>query len=207
MVDSVAIGSSAVEKVDGGHWTSIRGSHHLLQVVDRYGSRAEVDKSTMKTVRRSVSVFQTCSECKKKIYNFYRSVRHGSLEVAFVSCPCDQFAVVALDEKVVGKLSVPFDSTKAHDESEDHGYNRSVWSSSKRLLYCEKTSRLVVEYQWKDLEAGVFDKHRRLSYSLGILSNSKTADLIFECCMVSVLLKDGSLNLGGKEFKIKGSFA
>ena len=205
VVDSVTVEASDLRQVDPGSWTSVlpvRGSDHL-QATSSDGEVLEVDSRSLETLMKSAAVFQTCSECKKKIYGFYRSVRHQDVEVAFVSCSCGQFPVVVKSGAVAGRLSIQFDSTRADNEKRSHGYNRSVWSTSTALLYCEKTSRLVVEYQWKDLEAGQFDKHSvKLS---GIKSTAKTADIAVEGGVISHLLIDGSVALRGLLSEIAGS--
>ena len=195
VVDSVTIEASDLRTAEAGSWIAIDNAAGELQAIDDQGSVLEVYSGTLKPIKKSASVFQTCSECKKKIEKLYRVVRHEHLEVAFVKCACGQYPVVAMNGIIHGRLGTQFDSTAAYDGATDQGYNRSVWSTSTALLYCEKTSRLVVEYQWKDLEAGQFDKHSvKLS---GMPSASKTADIVVEDDRISFLMNDGSLMIGG----------
>ena len=195
VVDTVTVVSCDLRRAHPDCWKSIETVHGRLQATDWNGDVLEVDSNTLQTLTKKPAVFQTCSECKKKIEYFYRSVRHKNIEVAFVKCSCSRLPVVLKDGEVIGRLKIQFDSTRADTDTYDQNYNRSVWSTSTALLYCEKTSRLVVEYQWKDLEAGQFDKHSvKLS---GIKSPSKTADIVIEGDAISFLLKDGSVALIG----------
>ena len=203
VVDSVTVEESDLMKVDPGKWMKIESVNGHLQVATDKGLELEVDSSTLKILEKSAAVFQTCSECKKKIECFYRSMRQEIMEVAFVKCECGHYPVVLKRGVVVGRLNVQFDSTRAYDDNQDQAYNRSVWSTSTALLYCEKTSRLVVEYQWKDLEAGQFDKHSvKLS---GIESTSKVADILVERDFITYLFQDGSLIMRGSKSWIRGT--
>ena len=203
VVDSVTIEAANLVN-NPGCWVDItEGDDHLLAIGNK-GNILEVDCDTLAVLRSRPAVFQTCSECKKKIDHCYRVVRHRELEVAFVRCSCGSYPAVARGDRLLNRLTVQFDST-AIDNSGDHYYNRSVWSTSTALLYCEKTSRLVVEYQWKDLEAGQFDKHS-VKHS-GIASNSKTADIVVEGkegSSISFLLRDGKIALDKIQSRING---
>ena len=90
-----------------------------------------------------------------------------------------------------------------YDDTQNDFICRSVWSNSKRLVYCEKQTRQVVEYQWKDLEAGVFDKVTRLEWS-GQAAR-KTAGVAIEQKGLSILTRDGRLLVKGIEVSIAGS--
>ena len=101
-------------------------------------------------------------------------------------------------------LSIYFDSTRAGERNLTQGYNRSAWSDDKRLVYCEKGTRTIVEYQWDDLEKGIVDKFKKIDS--GLNSDSKTADLVLERKGFLVLLKDGWLSLKNKSKKITGKW-
>ena len=205
MVDSVTIEAADPCQVDSLDWTSIEAVNDQLQATNKNADCLEIGSEIQpKGNKEAPAVFQTCSECKKKIACFYRIVRRKDLEVAFVKCTCGSYPLVVKDGRAVARLKTEFDSTQANNGAREQHYNRSVWSTSTALLYCEKTSRLVVEYQWKDLEAGQFDKHSvKLS---GIKSSSKTADIVVDKKTISFLLKDGTLTLGGFTYKISGKF-
>ena len=204
VVDSVTIEAAYLKTVDQEHWSKIETRNNGIQATDFQGFVLEVDSNSLKTLKKSPAVFQTCSECKKKITRCYRSIRKGDLEVVFVWCSCGHYPVVVKSGVVVGRLTIMFDSTRVDDDvASEHFYNRSVWSTSTALLYCEKTSRLVVEYQWKDLEAGQFDKHSvKLS---GIYPPSKTADIVPEGNFMTQLLKDGRVVIRGSQVRISGT--
>ena len=204
MVDSVTIQASDLKQTGSRCLVDMEVVSGRIVVADDTGYRLELDsKSLQANWKKPKAVFQTCSECKKKIEACYRILKKETLEVVFIKCSCGHFPWVLFGGEVVSRLKTQFDSTETSDESADQPYNRSVWSTSTALLYCEKTSRLVVEYQWKDLEAGQFDKHSvKLS---GINSKSKTADILVENKTITHLLRDGSFIVKGSSQRIKGT--
>ena len=167
----------------------------LIGTVHSYGQRFEIDTIKKTAKPTAAHACQKCTTCNTDISLFYREIRRGSVVVAFVECRCGYYPLVAVGGNKTVRLPVQFDSSYYFNESRDHLYNRSAWSDDKRLVYCEKGTRTIVEYKWEDLEKGTTSHTRTTNADLKLGSASQTADLQLETRGCSVLLKDGSLSL------------
>lgn len=172
------------DKVTAVQWSPIR--------------KVEVDLKT-KTGTIVDLPFQKCTTCNTDISYFYRLIREQTGSVAFVECKCDWSVLLAFEVKVK-RLPVMPDYTRYYHDSDWHPYNRSAWSDGKRLVYCEKGTRTIVEYQWSDLEKGEVNLFKKID--LGV--NSKVASVVLDGSDMSVLFRDGTLKLKSCQIKLPG---
>lgn len=187
----------------GKHICHMEDYHGQLMATTRSGQQFAVDLDSNTVTPLAKHVFQKCTTCNTDIRACKRIIELRKVVLSFVVCQCGQYPLVMAPGLQVFRLPVQFDSSRYYEDS-DHDWNRSAWSDGKRLVYCEKGTRTIVEYQWSDLEKGEFNNAKKHEVEGRV--EYEAADAVLESDdKVSILTVAGTLKLQDKIVKLQGS--
>ena len=176
----------------------------LIEVVTAEGDKLELNSTNNKVTLLGDAFCKECFTCKRSIDKLFRLIRYKisteeEYQVAFSRCRCRHpdghyNAVVYRNEVLIGPLSEEFDTSLWSDINALQYFNRRVWLDSQRLVYCQRNSRRLVQYMWKDIKKAKFPSTLHAE-TIGEDRPEIMVDCILEEDGISVLYKDGLLKL------------